>query len=98
MKITTVTDEAICFDNNTAITFHHFEDCCEWNYADFLQLDDIARNYDFEENLKCTVNADFKIKSVSISSTSTLITGVVVLELDAFSFNTFILSLITSSV
>ena len=24
--------------------------------------------YDFEENLKCTVNADFKIKSVSISS------------------------------
>ena len=24
--------------------------------------------YDFEENLKCTVNADFKIKSISISS------------------------------
>lgn len=52
MKITTVTDEAICFDNNTAITFHHFEDCCEWNYADFLQLDDIARDYDFEESLR----------------------------------------------
>ena len=52
MKITTVTDEAICFDNNTAITFHHFEDCYEWNYADFLQLDDIARDYDFEENLR----------------------------------------------
>jgi len=52
MKITEITDEAIRFDNNTAITFDHYADCCEWNYADFLQLDDIAKDYDFEENLK----------------------------------------------
>lgn len=52
MKITMINDEAICFDNGTAITYYHAPDCCEWNYADFLQLDDIARDYDFEEDLK----------------------------------------------
>ena len=52
MKISKVTDEAIIFDNGSTITFDHSPDCCEWNYADFLQIDDIAKDYNFNENLK----------------------------------------------
>lgn len=52
MKIREINDEAIIFNNGMQITFSHDADCCEWNYADFKQLDDIARNYEFDENLK----------------------------------------------
>ena len=51
MKIKEVTDEAICFDNGNTIVYNHDQDCCEWNYADFEQLDDMALNYDFDEKL-----------------------------------------------
>ena len=51
MKITNVTDEAIIFDNGKSITFHHDQDCCEDNYADFKQLDSIAREYEYVEPL-----------------------------------------------
>ena len=47
MKIVKVNDEAIIFDNGNEITFEHCTDCCEWNYADCEQLDDLARVYDF---------------------------------------------------
>lgn len=47
-KITEVTNETIIFDTGETITFDHEQDCCEWNYADFEQLDDLARNYIFE--------------------------------------------------
>ena len=52
MKIVKVTDEAILFDNGISITFDHEQDCCEENYADFNQLDDIARMYNFSEPLE----------------------------------------------
>lgn len=52
MKIKEITDEAIYFDNGMRIWYDHEADCCEWNYADFKQLDDLARNYKFNENLK----------------------------------------------
>lgn len=52
MKIKKITDEVILFDNDMIITFDHDQDCCEDNYADFEQLDDLARNYEFDENLK----------------------------------------------
>lgn len=52
MKIVKVNDEAIIFDNGNEITFEHCADCCEWNYADFKQLDDIARATEFDPNLK----------------------------------------------
>lgn len=52
MKISKVTDEDIIFDNGSTISFDHCQDCCEWNYADFLQIDDIAKDYNFNENLK----------------------------------------------
>lgn len=51
MKIVSVTDEKILFDNGNSITFDHEQDCCEWNYADFEQLDDVARATEFDPNL-----------------------------------------------
>lgn len=51
MKIKTIDEYAITFDNGNTITFDHEQDCCEHNYADFQQIDDIARNWKFDENL-----------------------------------------------
>lgn len=47
-KIVKVTDEKILFSDGSTITFDHCQDCCEDNYADFEQLDDIARSYQFD--------------------------------------------------
>lgn len=44
VTIAEVTDEHILFSNGSEITFDHPQDCCEWNYADFKQIEDIARN------------------------------------------------------
>lgn len=52
MKIVSVTDEKILFDDGSSITFDHVPDCCERNYADFEQLDDIARTVEFDPNLE----------------------------------------------
>lgn len=52
MKIVNITDEEIIFDNGSTISFDHGQDCCEWNYADFSQIDDIAKDYNFNEDLK----------------------------------------------
>jgi hypothetical protein len=52
MKIINITDEAIIFDNGYDMTFDHSQDCYEQNYADFSQIDDIAKDYNFNENLK----------------------------------------------
>lgn len=52
MKITKITDEAIVFEDGSNITFDHEPDCCEWNYADFEQLDDLGRDYDYTFPLK----------------------------------------------
>lgn len=51
MKIKTINEDMIIFDNGNIITFGHEQDCCEDNYADFPQIDDIARNWKFDENL-----------------------------------------------
>ena len=51
MKISKITDDEIVFDNGNHITYDHEQDCCEWNYADFKQLDDLAKNCDFPEML-----------------------------------------------
>ena len=51
MKIVEVTPEHIKFDTGFTITYDHDQDCCEDNYADFEQLDDIARSYKFDEDL-----------------------------------------------
>ena len=51
MKIKEVTSEHILFDDGSEITFDHECDCCESNYADFEQLDTIARNTEFDPDL-----------------------------------------------
>ena len=62
-KIKEVTEEHILFTDGTEITFCHEYDCCEENYADFNQLDDIARNIAFDtEHLvfEAVENAGFR--------------------------------------
>lgn len=51
MKIKEINEHMILFDSGATITYAHDADCCEWNYADFAQLDDVAKDYDFDENL-----------------------------------------------
>lgn len=50
MTITEVTGEYIAFSNGKKITFDHRQNCCESNYADFEQIDDIGRNAVYYEN------------------------------------------------
>ena len=49
MRILKITEDAIEFDNGKYISFDHDQDCCENNYADFEQLDSLAREVDFSE-------------------------------------------------
>lgn len=51
MKIKEVTDEHILFDDGSDIISDYEQDCCETNYADFEQLDTIARITDFDPDL-----------------------------------------------
>ena len=52
MRIKKITEKAIIFDNGNTITYDHEQECCEMNYADFDQLDDLTRSYNFKEDLK----------------------------------------------
>lgn len=53
MRIKSVTEEAITFDNGNQITFDHSQDCCEYNYADFsiLNPNNVYYDHDFNEDL-----------------------------------------------
>ena len=51
MKISKVDEFSIRFDNGNFITYFHERDCCEHNYADFSQLEELAYDMEFEENL-----------------------------------------------
>lgn len=46
-KIIKLEENYLEFDDGTIITCDHEQDCCEYNYADFEQLDDLARAFDF---------------------------------------------------
>lgn len=50
MKIVLVTEKAITFSNGKKITYDHSRDCCEYNYADFEQIDDLGRHAVSYEN------------------------------------------------
>lgn len=52
MKIKEITKEEIVFDNGSRIWFDQEYDDCAYNYADFYQIDDIVREWEFDENLK----------------------------------------------
>jgi len=47
IKITEITSEHILFSDGSEITCDHYPDCCEYNYADYTQIDDIARQTKF---------------------------------------------------
>ena len=51
MKIVRVDSTQILFDNGAQITYDHYQDCCEHNYADFKQIEDLARKTEFDEDL-----------------------------------------------
>ena len=51
MKIKEITEKRITFDNGNCIWFDHEIDCSEDNYADFEQIDDLAREWEFDEDL-----------------------------------------------
>ena len=52
MKIWKITEDGIYFDGGHRIEFDHDQDCCEQNYADFEQVDDIARAATFTHPLQ----------------------------------------------
>lgn len=58
MKIVEITDNYILFDNGNKITYDHDPECCEENYADFKQLDDVSRNTEFDPELKFEIVPD----------------------------------------
>lgn len=47
-KIVEVGENLIRFSDGTTITGHHHQDCCEYNYADCGQVDDIALSTEFD--------------------------------------------------
>ena len=47
-KIASITDVGIAFSNGSVITCEHIADCCEYNYADFNQLEEEALNREFD--------------------------------------------------
>ena len=51
MKISEITRKYIKFDNGEIITYYYERECCEYNYADFEAIDDLAKDFDFDENL-----------------------------------------------
>lgn len=47
-KISDVDSFGIHFEDGSVLTYEHYQDCCEHNYADFEQIDDIALNTVFD--------------------------------------------------
>jgi hypothetical protein len=52
MKIKNIDGRGILFDNGNEIQVYHEIECCEAVYADFEQIDSIAYDLEFDENLK----------------------------------------------
>ena len=47
-KIVYADDNELRFDDGTTITCDHEQDCCEYNYAKFDDIDDVCRTTDFD--------------------------------------------------
>lgn len=54
MKIKQVSEDSIEFDNGNTISYTYYQSCCEYNYADFTQIDEnlVDYDYNFNENLE----------------------------------------------
>lgn len=57
MKIKYIDKDSIVFDNGNVIHCFHCADCCEYNYAAFEAIDDVALYTDFHPELKFEVVA-----------------------------------------
>lgn len=66
MRIKSVNNSMILFDNGTAITYEHDKDCCEYNYADFEQLEEASHDFNFSEDLifESVENYGFRFGSI----------------------------------
>lgn len=51
MKIKKLDENFILFDNGSVISGSHYPECCEENFIDPSQLEDIAMDFDFPEDL-----------------------------------------------
>ena len=51
IKIVHIEEELLKFSDGSDIRLHHYPDCCEYNYADFSQIDDLAKEWEFEHPL-----------------------------------------------
>lgn len=49
-KIIHTEDNLLRFDDGTEITCDHCQDCCEYNYAKFEDIDDLCRATKFNTN------------------------------------------------
>ncbi len=65
MKIKQICEDWIEFDNGDTITFDHDQNCCEHNFADFSQLEDIATEVEFDSGLifEAVENSGFRFGS-----------------------------------
>jgi len=52
MHIVKIDEYGITFDNGSKITCDHEQEGGEDNFADFEQVDDLARDYNFEPEIK----------------------------------------------
>lgn len=48
LKLTKFDDEMIYFSDGSTISYHHDQDCCEYNYADFSVLENYKDLLDWE--------------------------------------------------
>ena len=55
IKIVEVTSRHVLFSDRSEISYHHEQDCCEVNYADFSQLEEAAYGYEFHKELRFEV-------------------------------------------
>lgn len=51
MRITSVSADGIRFDNGHGLSDYHSQQCCENNYADWKQLEELAYDTNFDEPL-----------------------------------------------
>jgi hypothetical protein len=69
MKIIKFDEDQIVFDNGTIVSHYHDQDCCEYVFADFNQLQDTdAIDHEFNEKIKIenVPSAGFRIEGYFI--------------------------------
>lgn len=70
MRITKIDDQQIVFDNGTAITFNHFQECCEKVYPDFVGSlsDNDIMDIDIEEiNIEKVAGSGFRLNGYFVA-------------------------------